>query len=207
MEAWPVSRSTANVVGRMPIRISIIKPIPFWPSLDPCPKLTPVHVRISRPRIHSGGGWSLSGASYKALFLINTFINKSNRPAQTNPTIGETSSEVPTSVALAQFTPSPNTWPGVSKEFASPTPIIDPISACELDAGSPKYQVPRFQMIAEVSSAKTIANPAPEPTFSTNSTGSSASTPNATPPVDCSTPIKFQQPDQTTATMGFSEWV
>ncbi len=54
-------------------------------------------------------------------------------------------------------------------------------------------------MMAEISSANTIANPAPEPTFSTSSTGSSARTPNATAPVDVSTPIRFQQPDQITA--------
>ena len=58
-------------------------------------------------------------------------------------------------------------------------------------------------MMAEISSANTIANPAPEPTFNTSSTGSSASTPNATAPVEVSTPIRFQQPDQTTATIGF----
>ena len=37
-----------------------------------------------------------------------------------------------------------------------PTPIIEPISVCELDEGNPKYHVPRFQMMAAVNSAKTI---------------------------------------------------
>ncbi len=58
-------------------------------------------------------------------------------------------------------------------------------------------------MIAASNSAKTIANPAPDPTFNTSSTGNSARTPKATPPVDTKTPIKFQQPDHTTATYGF----
>ncbi len=58
-------------------------------------------------------------------------------------------------------------------------------------------------MMAEISSAKTMAKPAPDPTLSTSSTGSSASTPNATAPDDVKTPIRFQQPDQTTATIGF----
>ena len=38
--------------------------------------------------------------------------------------------------------------------------MIEPISVCELDAGRPSYQVPRFQMIAAISSANTIAKPA-----------------------------------------------
>jgi hypothetical protein len=35
---------------------------------------------------------------------------------------------------------------------------------CELDAGRPRYQLPRFQMIAAISSAKTMAKPAELPT-------------------------------------------
>ena len=38
--------------------------------------------------------------------------------------------------------------------------MIEPISVCELEAGRPSYQVPRFQMIAAISSANTIAKPA-----------------------------------------------
>src|SRR5271155_5491424 len=204
MDCWLVPRSTAKVIGRMPIRISMINPIPFCPSFDPWPKLTPVQVRISRPRIHSGGALSFSGAMYKSLRLIKAFIVSKSNAAAPNPTIGETSNDMPTSDALAQFTPSPNSRPAESIEFASPTPIIAPIRACELEAGRPKYHVPRFQMIADRSNAKTIANPAPDPTFNTSSTGSSASTPKATPPLDVKTPIRFQQPDQTTATVGFN---
>jgi hypothetical protein len=85
--------------------------------------------------------------------------------------------------------------------------MIEPIKVCELDAGNPRYQVPRFQMMAEISSANTMANPAPEPTLSTNSTGSNANMPNATVPVETRTPMRFQQPDQTTAYVGFKEWV
>ena len=92
-------------------------------------------------------------------------------------------------------------------EFARPTPMMEPISVWELEAGSPKYQVPRFQMIAEISSANTMANPAPDPTLMTSSTGSSERMPNATAPDEVSTPIRFQQPDQTTATVGLRVWV
>src|SRR5450755_1517414 len=126
----------------------------------------------------------------------------SSKAAQTKPTSGETNKEMPTSFALTQFTPSPNSCPADIIEFAKPTPIMEPISACELDAGNPRYQVPKFQIMAATSSANTIAKPAPEPTLSTNSTGSNASTPKATAPLEVSTPMRFQHPDQTTATIG-----
>jgi hypothetical protein len=80
-----------------------------------------------------------------------------------------------------------------------PTPIIDPIKVCELEAGKPRYQVPRFQMIAAIRSANTIANPAELPTCRISSTGSSEIMPNATAPLDSRTPRKLKKPDQTTA--------
>src|ERR1700730_2974088 len=51
------------------------------------------------------------------------------------------------------------------------------------------------------------SNPAPEPTFKTSSTGRRANTPKATAPLEVSTPIRFQHPDQITATTGRSERV
>ena len=45
-----------------------------------------------------------------------------------------------------------------------PTPMIQPIKVCELEAGRPKYQVPRFYIMAAISSANTIAKPALLPT-------------------------------------------
>src|SRR5262249_61399967 len=49
--------------------------------------------------------------------------------------------------------------------LAMPTPIIEPIKVCEEEAGRPRYQVPRFQMIAANSRANTMAKPACEPTW------------------------------------------
>jgi hypothetical protein len=69
-----------------------------------------------------------------------------------------------------------------SNAFATPTPMIEPIRVCELDAGSPKAQVPRFQIIAAIRSAKTIAKPALLPTCSISSTGKSEMIPKATAP-------------------------
>ena len=60
-------------------------------------------------------------------------------------------------MTLPQFTPSPKTCPGFISELARPTPTMAPMSECDELAGSPMYHVPRFQMIAESSRAKTIA--------------------------------------------------
>src|SRR5580704_2069230 len=181
MSFWLSAELSAYVAGRMPIKISMMSPMPCCPSFEPWAKLTPVQVRINKPRIQCGGPFSGSGGAYSSGRLINAFASKSKRPAQQNPTTGEMSSELPTSSAFAQFTPSPNTCDD-SIEFAMPTPMIEPISVCELDAGRPRYQVPRFHKIADMSSANTIAQPAPEPTLITNSTGNSATTANATAP-------------------------
>ena len=105
--------------------------------------------------------------------------------------------------AWCQSTPLVAVWTAMSW-LASPTPMTDPINVCELDDGSPKYQVPRFQMIAAVRRANTIAKPVPPPTCRISSTGSSEMIPNATVPVETRTPMKFHIPDQTTAICGAS---
>ena len=113
---------------------------------------------------------------------------------------------MPIFVACAQSTPLVPVLTAMSW-LAMPTPMIEPISVCELDEGSPKYHVPRFQMMAATSSANTMAKPAPRPTCRINSTGRSEMIPKATAPVESTTPRKFQNPDQTTATCGSSECV
>ena len=85
--------------------------------------------------------------------------------------------------------------------------MIDPISVSEEEAGRPKYQVPTFQMMAAINSANTMAKPALEPTWRINSTGSSETMPNATAPVESSTPNRLNMPDQTTAIWAGSERV
>src|SRR5579872_3206898 len=199
-DAWAVCpsasaerlKSKANAAGTMPTRMSTMSPMPFWPSLEPCAKLTPVQVSISRPRIHMGGALPGSGAAYRSGRLMHAFKSNRRSAAQVKPTTGETNNDIPTSEALDQLMPSPNLPPLAMAELARPTPKIAPTRVCELEAGSPRYQVPRFQMIAEINRANTMAKPAPEPTLSTNSTGNNAKMPNATAPVDVRTPIKFQ---------------
>ena len=124
-----------------------------------------------------------------------------------NPISGESSSDLPTFIAWPQSTPLVPVPEVAINWLARPTPMIEPISVCELDAGRPRYQVPMFQMIAAISSANTIENPASDPTCRISSTGSSDRMPNATAPEETSTPMKFHVPDHTTAKWGGSECV
>ncbi|MCY1301482.1 hypothetical protein D9M68_988000 [compost metagenome] len=87
------------------------------------------------------------------------------------PAAGEKISDRPMSMALPQFTPSPS-GTLVSSALARPTPRIEPIRVWELDAGMPKYQVPRFQAMAAVSRLNTMARPWPVLTLISSSTGS-----------------------------------
>ena len=84
---------------------------------------------------------------------------------------------------------------------------MEPTMVCELEAGSPNHHVPRFHRIAAISSAKTMAKPAPELTCRIRSTGSSVTIAKATVPEDKSTPARLHMPDQITAMLGSSEWV
>ncbi|MNP60406.1 hypothetical protein D3C76_1554870 [compost metagenome] len=109
-------------------------------------------------------------------------------------------------VACAQSTPLVPSRPCI-RALATPTPMIEPIRVCDDDAGKPSHQVPRFHRIAAISRAKIMANPAEEPTCRISSTGNNAMMPNATAPLDSSTPRKLKNPDQTTAKFGGSECV
>src|SRR6516162_7225378 len=48
-----MARLRAYAVGTVPIRMSMMRPMPFWPSLEPWKKLTSVQVRAPDPP----GGW------------------------------------------------------------------------------------------------------------------------------------------------------
>jgi hypothetical protein len=73
---------------------------------------------------------------------------------------------------------------GAMSWFAMPTPMIEPISVWEELAGMPSAQAPRFQMIAAISRAKIMANPALLSTGRINSTGYRLMMPNATTPLE-----------------------
>ena len=127
-------------------------------------------------------------------------------PANTNPMRGEISRAFRTFMACSQSTPEVPLRMFINW-LAMPTPMMEPTMVCELEAGRPSHQVPRFQRIAAISSAKTMANPAPELTWRINSTGRSVMTAKATVPEEKSTPARLQIPDHTTAIFGSSEWV
>ena len=88
-----IARFSAYEMGTVPTRISMIRPMPFWPSLEPCENDTPVQVRISSARIHGGGGVLPLGASYSALFFTKVRSASSSSAAKTKPTSGDSSSE------------------------------------------------------------------------------------------------------------------
>ena len=91
--------------------------------------------------------------------------------------------------------------------LATPTPMMEPTMVCELEAGSPNHQVLRFHTMAAISSANTMANPAPALTCKISSTGSSVIMLNATAPDETRTPARLQSPDHTTAMLGSRECV
>jgi hypothetical protein len=64
------------------------------------------------------------------------------------------------------------------------------------------YQVLKFQSTAAKSNASKAAAPVPDATRNTSDGGRIATTLYATRPVERSTPMKFQIPDQITARVG-----
>jgi len=89
----------------VPIRISIISPIPFCPSFDPCAKLTPVQLSISSARIQNGGGAAPSGASYSVRSLITAFDIFSSSHVIAKPISGDSTNAYPIFAACPQSTP------------------------------------------------------------------------------------------------------
>ena len=82
--------------------------------------------------------------------------------------------------------------------------MIEPMSVWEEEAGRPSVQVPRFQTMAAISSANTMAKPALVPTCRISSTGRSEMMPNATAPLENRTPRKLSVPEYITAGYGCS---
>jgi hypothetical protein len=84
---------------------------------------------------------------------------------------------------------------------------MDPMSVWELEAGRPRYHVPRFQLMADSSSASTIASPADWPLCTRSSTGNSFTIPMATAIPPRNTPRNFRTPERATAYRGGMEFV
>ena len=71
----------------------MIRPMPFWPSFEPCAKDTPPQVRIRMPRIHHGGAAPALGSWYSSRFFTSALRASNSSAAHTKPTTGEMSSE------------------------------------------------------------------------------------------------------------------
>ena len=85
------------------MRMIIINPTPFWPSLDPWEKLTNVLERINIERIQMGGAF-FAGASLKmALLVIVLLMTCIKNIARTNPIIGDMINDNPASATLCQL--------------------------------------------------------------------------------------------------------
>lgn len=75
--------------------------------------------------------------------------------ASINPTTGEIKRDSNTSIVFFIG----RIILGSVQYITSDTQRIEPISVCELDAGSPIYQVPKFHMIAAMRSESTAQIP------------------------------------------------
>src|SRR5271157_1492440 len=187
------------------MRIIIISPTPFCPSLEPCDRLTPADVNTRTVRTQVGGLRSFGG-SYNRGSRTQVRHRWSAKAARANPIRGEMSRASATALTLPVFMPL-RMGSSCIRALASPTPIIAPISVWELEAGIPLYQVPTFQVIAAIRMAKIMAVPALDPTLTKRSTGSKCTTANATPTPPRYTPTKLQMPERSTALLGVRELV
>ncbi len=129
-------------------------------------------------RRFQNGGCFFSSSSRRVSGVLCIFDSGRHHfsPSRTNaatmkPASGEKISDRPMSIAFCQLIPSAS-GTSVISALARPTPRIEPIRVCELEAGMPKYQVPRFQAMAAASREKTIARPWPVFTLISSSTGS-----------------------------------
>ncbi len=136
----------------------MISPMPFCPSLLPWKNDTPVQVSTSSPRMAGGGGRSPSGAWNSDWFRTTSLHQQQQQRGQHE---AEQRAEQQRLQHADRLRSSPRrTWPhrgGAMNWLARPTPMMEPISAWEELFGRPIAQVPRFQMIAAISSAKIIA--------------------------------------------------
>src|SRR5215210_5598170 len=118
-------------------------PIVFWASFVPCESENrlPVMIWPRRNPRETGPGWRRPTIRYASEIAI---------AETTSASTGATSAGTTTFSTI----PAPSTASGPSAANAEPT--TPPISACEDEAGRPKYQVARFQAIAPTRPAKTI---------------------------------------------------
>lgn len=122
--------------------------------------------------------------------------------ARRNPTKGEKRSDSNVSITLCQGSLTLESIIFITSE----TPRIEPISVCELDAGSPRYQVPKFQIIAAMRSESTTQTQNTMLELPIFSSGRSFMIHIATPVPPMITPKKLKNAANMTAFFGVSEF-
>lgn len=90
--------------------------------------------------------------------------------------------------------------------MTSETHKIEPMRVCELEAGSPIYHVPKFQMIAAISRESTAHMPNARLEFAILSNGRSFMIPIATHVPPTTTPRKLKNAARRTAFFGAREF-
>ena len=106
------------------------------------------------------GGLASASGSLNMPFLFSPVITDRkiniNTIAIEKPNKGENNRAEPILAASPQLTPT-FAWFSGNVEKTKPTPNSEPIKVCELEQGMPRYQVPKFQIIAPNNTASIIA--------------------------------------------------
>src|SRR5215204_713875 len=127
------------------MRTSVITPIVFCPSLEPCEKEMAAPEKIV---IHLRSlGWA-TGFLPAALGPASSSVARVTTQARRTPSTGEIRRESMILVSAPHWTPE-------IQSAASPAPTRLPTRVWELDTGSPQNQVPRFHTSPAIRAAST----------------------------------------------------
>src|SRR5260370_35150133 len=108
---------------------------------------------------HGGGGFPYGSQNSAGVTCSNNIWRANNRTAASaTPNSGDSSSALPIVAACVQSTPEVPSRPR-SSALVMPTPRIDPITVCELEAGAPQYRGATFQESAALYSATAKEQP------------------------------------------------
>jgi len=180
-----------------------MSPMPFCPSLEPWAK---THARASQPS-QPESRWVAASppwAPHRDPDVNERFCTRAGEAPAAEPHNREISQRHSHFRSFGPVHAFPKTWP-LAIIVGQPDSMMARSGCANWRPAARSTRFPRSKWIAEINSAKTIAKPAAEPTLITSSTGSRGPPRlNADPPEEVSTPIRFQQPDQTRRKPGFS---
>ena len=161
-----------------------MRPMPFWPSFEPCAKLTPVQVRMSNPRIQNGGGAVPSGATYSSRFGIEHLRDQEQQGR------ADESDERRQQQRLADvdgLRPVDAARAGLRRHHLVGDPDADDRADQRVRARRRQAEVPGAEIPDDrrrSAARRPSRNPAALPTCRISSTGSSETMPNATAPLE-----------------------